>query len=202
MFHVEHNKKGVYMDLLKYLEPMKNLPKRFSNLAFWRDVRKFKDEVVNAFEYVDSWGTHLESSLAEDASLHPYIKIPNESGSIFFTSLPVTLTPTKIKNTTDTYMVEASDTVSPSMPPIKLSELKLCGIALRCLLRASNNSTIISQYIFPAYTLIKKVNVDSSGYIKSFDIAHLAQIFTMPGSDNAEHFEVLLDFNIGYAPKP
>lgn len=49
------------MDLLKYLEPMKNLPKRFSNLAFWRDVRKFKDEVVNAFEYVDAWGTHLES---------------------------------------------------------------------------------------------------------------------------------------------
>ena len=51
------------MDLLKYLEPMKNLPKRFSNLAFWRDVRKFKDEVVNAFEYVDSWGTHIETLL-------------------------------------------------------------------------------------------------------------------------------------------
>lgn len=52
------------MDLLKYLEPMKNLPKRFSNLAFWRDVRKFKDEVVNAFEYVDSWGTHIEESIS------------------------------------------------------------------------------------------------------------------------------------------
>lgn len=51
------------MDLLKYLEPMRNLPKRFSNLAFWRDVRKFKDEVVNALEYVDSWGTHIETLL-------------------------------------------------------------------------------------------------------------------------------------------
>lgn len=51
------------MDLLKYLEPMKNLPERFSNLAFWRGVRKLRDEVVNAFEYVDSWGTHLESLL-------------------------------------------------------------------------------------------------------------------------------------------
>lgn len=51
------------MDLLKYLEPMKNLPKRFSNLAFWRGVRKLRDDVVNAFEYVDSWGTHIESLL-------------------------------------------------------------------------------------------------------------------------------------------
>ena len=49
------------MDLLKYLEPMKNLPDRFSNLAFWRGVRKLRDEVVNAFEYVDSWGEHVES---------------------------------------------------------------------------------------------------------------------------------------------
>ena len=51
------------MDVLKYLEPMKNLPERFSNLAFWRGVRKLRDEVVNAFEYVDSWGTHIESLL-------------------------------------------------------------------------------------------------------------------------------------------
>lgn len=51
------------MDLLKYLEPMKNLPGRFSNLAFWRDVRKFKDEVVNAFEYVDSWGENIETTV-------------------------------------------------------------------------------------------------------------------------------------------
>ena len=48
------------MELLKYLEPMKNLPERFSNLAFWRGVRKLKDEVVNAFEYVDSWGKDVE----------------------------------------------------------------------------------------------------------------------------------------------
>lgn len=51
------------MDLLKYLEPMKNLPKRFSNLAFWRDVRKFKDDVVNALEYVDSWGENVETTI-------------------------------------------------------------------------------------------------------------------------------------------
>ena len=51
------------MDLLKYLEPMKNLPERFSNLAFWRGVRKLRDEVVNAFEYVDSWGKNIENQL-------------------------------------------------------------------------------------------------------------------------------------------
>lgn len=52
------------MDLLKYLEPMKNLPERFSNLAFWRGVRKLGDEVVNAFEYVDSWGNDIELNIS------------------------------------------------------------------------------------------------------------------------------------------
>lgn len=51
------------MDLLKYLEPMKNIPERFSNLAFWRGVRNLKDCVVNAFEYVDSWGENIENEL-------------------------------------------------------------------------------------------------------------------------------------------
>lgn len=53
------------MDLLKYLEPMKNLPKRFSNLAFWHEVRKLRDEVVNAFEYVDSWGDGIELNISQ-----------------------------------------------------------------------------------------------------------------------------------------
>lgn len=52
------------MDLLKYLEPMKNLPERFTNLAFWRGVRKLRDEVVNAFEYVDSWGDGIELNIS------------------------------------------------------------------------------------------------------------------------------------------
>lgn len=52
------------MDLLKYLEPMKNIPERFSNLAFWRGVRKLKNEVVSAFEYVDTWGKNIEHVLS------------------------------------------------------------------------------------------------------------------------------------------
>lgn len=51
------------MDLSKYLETMKNLPERFSNLAFWRGVRKLKDEMVKTFEYVASWGTLVENNL-------------------------------------------------------------------------------------------------------------------------------------------
>lgn len=51
------------MNLTKYLENMKNLPDRFSNLAFWRGVRKLKDEMVKAFEYVASWGTLVENNL-------------------------------------------------------------------------------------------------------------------------------------------
>ena len=51
------------MNLSKYLVTIKKLPDRFSNLAFWREVRKLKDEVVKAFEYVDSWGKNIENEL-------------------------------------------------------------------------------------------------------------------------------------------
>ena len=81
------------MDLLKYLEPMKNLPERFSNLAFWRGVRKLKDCVVNAFEYLDSWGTHIESLLpngtyvrSSEISLTPNVEFyPEDLGFRIFT---------------------------------------------------------------------------------------------------------------------
>lgn len=76
--------KGVFMDLLKYLEPMKDLPKRFSNLAFWRDVRKFKDEVVNALEYVDSWGEHIENSITKTTPTIKY-QIYNMDNNSSFT---------------------------------------------------------------------------------------------------------------------
>ena len=67
------------MDLLKYLEPMKNIPERFSNLAFWRGVRKLKNEVVNAFEYVDSWGNGIESEI--DSLKNAYVTLEMFGGS-------------------------------------------------------------------------------------------------------------------------
>ena len=52
------------MNLLKYINPIKNLPDRFSNLAFWRCVRKLKDCVINALDYINGWGTGIENSLS------------------------------------------------------------------------------------------------------------------------------------------
>ena len=51
------------MDLLKYLASMKNTPERFSNLAFWRGVRKLKGDIVGAFNYIESWGNNIENVL-------------------------------------------------------------------------------------------------------------------------------------------
>ena len=74
------------MDLLKYLEPMKNMPERFSNLAFWRGVRKLKDAVVNAFEYIDSWGESIESRISEIPIIHTlkdlYVATPSTTVSL------------------------------------------------------------------------------------------------------------------------
>lgn len=62
---------------------MKNIPERFSNLAFWRGVRKLRDEVVNAFEYVDSWGKSIESDLSHlltNVSTMPMTSIQADGG--------------------------------------------------------------------------------------------------------------------------
>lgn len=58
------------MKLLDYLEPMETLPNRFSNLAFWRVLRIFKDKIVDAFTYVNTWGTDIEmEQKTQNASL-------------------------------------------------------------------------------------------------------------------------------------
>ena len=71
------------MNLSKYLAPMKNMPERFSNLAFWRGVRKLKDEVVNAFEYVNSWGESIESEISQIPIIHTlqdlYVTTPSSN---------------------------------------------------------------------------------------------------------------------------
>lgn len=62
---------------------MKNLPERFSNLALWRGVRKLRDEVVNAFEYVDSWGESIENeldNLLTNVATIPTISIQADEG--------------------------------------------------------------------------------------------------------------------------
>ena len=52
------------MDLLKYIAPMKKAtPERFSNLAFWRRVRRLRAEIVAAFQYLHDWGNRIEGEL-------------------------------------------------------------------------------------------------------------------------------------------
>lgn len=53
------------MDLSQYLETMKNLPERFSNLNFWRGVRKLRDKMVDAFDYVGEWGNGIEGQILD-----------------------------------------------------------------------------------------------------------------------------------------
>ena len=91
------------MDLLKYLEPMKNLPDRFSNLAFWRGVRKLKDEVVNAFEYLNSWGESIESEIASlpknDKSLSIFDNTANINANSPYLNLSIDLSYDSALNT-------------------------------------------------------------------------------------------------------
>ena len=51
------------MNLAKFLEPMKHATERFSNLAFWREVRKLKTNIVATFKYIESWGNNVEDVL-------------------------------------------------------------------------------------------------------------------------------------------
>ena len=78
---------------IKIFGAYENIPERFSNLAFWRGVRNLKDYVVNAFEYLDSWGTHIESLLpsgnyvkSSEISLTPNVEFyPDDLGFRIFT---------------------------------------------------------------------------------------------------------------------
>ena len=99
------------MDLLKYLAPMKNMPERFSNLAFWRGVRKLKDEVVNAFEYLDSWGGSIESKEGELEKL-----INSKSGFALLKTINLTIDMFSVSPINGTYFLMISN--PPTIPNI------------------------------------------------------------------------------------
>lgn len=101
------------MDLSQYLETMKNLPERFSNLNFWRGVRKLRDKLVETFEYVGVWGNGIESQITNikgdivtlentDTSLDSRISALESAGgggggAFGFYSDTKSFTPTKIE---------------------------------------------------------------------------------------------------------
>lgn len=115
------------MDLLKYLEPMKNLPDRFSNLAFWRGVRKLKDEVVNAFEYVDSWGENIEHSISNQKPPFYYNDIANlisvDITDTFWSQINLVTVGEKTLMTTDEALGYYCDIRPNSVPFIQISTL-------------------------------------------------------------------------------
>ena len=71
-------------NLSRNLETMKNLPDRFSNLAFWRGVRKLRDAIVKEFEDVSEWGIGIEGQITniknEIASLDSRISALENAG--------------------------------------------------------------------------------------------------------------------------
>ena len=99
------------MDLSKYLETMKNLPDRFSNLAFWRGVRKLKDEIVSAFEYVDSWGKSVETKEKELEDL-----INSTSGFSLLKVMNPTIDMFNFDPINNTYFIEMR--TAPNIPNI------------------------------------------------------------------------------------
>lgn len=54
--------------LLDYVDELKNLPRRFTNLAFFNDIRKAFGSVINALETVDTELTDLISRNIDNAS--------------------------------------------------------------------------------------------------------------------------------------
>ena len=178
------------MDLLKYLTPMKNMPERFSNLAFWRGVRKLKNEVVNAFEYVDSWGKDIERKLTSipyhNQYPYQYIETPSDSERVA-TQFVAPLSIEKVKYESgyskDTYSIMVNGVVAPYIPNIKLKDFYINDIYIRIYLHAPNDSKIFKQWSIHTNTAIKSINVDENGYVKSFDMMPSSETFTIADID-------------------
>ena len=178
------------MDLLKYLEPMKNVPERFSNLAFWRGVRKLKDEVVNAFEYVDSWGKNIESKLTSIPyhNQYPYQYIETPSDSVRVPTqfrAPLSIEKLQYENgySKDSYSVTINGVYAPSMPNIKLEEFYINSIYINIYLHAPGDTVIFKQWKIHTNTAIKSINVDENGYVKSFNMMLSSDTFTIADID-------------------
>lgn len=134
------------MDISKYLKSMKNLPNRFSNLAFWRGVRKLKDEMLKTFEYVGEWGNGIEGQITDiksnittlentDQSLDSRISALENaggggsgggSGALVFNSSSKSFTPTTIEVLTSN--LDVSNAGALIVPYPKVVYARLIGI--------------------------------------------------------------------------
>ena len=128
------------MNLLKYLEPMKNLPERFSNLAFWRGVRKLRDEVVNAFEYINTWGTSVETKENELEE-----RINSISGLSLLKTINLTMDMFNFKPQDNTYFMKIP--TAPNIPNIP-ENCKFAIIYCDVQLKVGDSATYEFQFVW------------------------------------------------------
>lgn len=132
------------MDLSNYLETMKNLPDRFSNLAFWRGVRKLKDEIVKTFENVEIWGTLVENNLE---SLSSQIESLNENLSTIGTTAGNAMSKaqsaySRINNSFSVHNITMSSNTAPTIYPYTVTEGQVPYPRVeQCIMRVDSNDT-------------------------------------------------------------
>lgn len=207
------------MDLLKYLEPMKNLPERFSNLAFWRGVRKLRDEVVNAFEYVDSWGTHVESQL-DNVPYHneyPYQFLKDESGRLYIPIYLILDVDSYIKHHTlngiavpDSYVLNLPANLSMTFTSahyFKPEHLYIRGVHLDVfLVEADTPDAVYKHWSLLTTLTFKDYVLNSDGKITGFVVRATRDVFTLTGIDSeiasGKIMKVALSFDAYGAAKP
>lgn len=170
---------------------MKNLPERFSNLAFWRGVRKLRDDVVNAFEYVDSWGEDIESKLStipyHNQYPYQYVKTPSNVTRVptqFRAPLRIEKLQYGNEYSKDSYSLTINGVITPSMPDIKLEDFYINSIYINVYLHAPDDTAIFKQWKIHTNTAIKSINVDTNGYVKSFNMMPIIETFTIADIDD------------------
>lgn len=126
------------MDLSRYLEAMKNLPDRFSNLAFWRGVRKLRDGLVETFEYVASWGTLVENNLTSiESRLTQLGNNINSIGSMAGTTV------SRLNRSFESRDITMTSNVSPDIYTFSIPESEVPYPRVdQCMLTFSGNNTL------------------------------------------------------------
>lgn len=155
------------MDLLKYLEPMKNLPERFSNLAFWRGVRKLRDEMVKTFEYVGDWGTLVENNLTSiESRLTQLGNSINSIGSLASQAQSnATSAIGRINNAFTSRVVDITSNVTPTIYPYTVTESQVPYPRVeQCIMRFDGLSTsgVTSQDIIESAYFTGTFTVDGA----------------------------------------
>ena len=162
------------MDLSKYLKTMKNLPDRFSNLAFWRGVRKLNDEIMKTFEYVSEWGTNVENNLisldGKFNSLSEGVSAASQNAGRAMGLANQALG--RINNAFTSREVSITTNVSPTIYPYTVTESQVPYPRVEnCIMRFDGLSTsgITSNDI-----------IESANFTGSFTVNGVAISFTQP----------------------